>query len=349
MIEVTYRIINPETGKVAQTLEASLLGLVYNAVGLTESAIIPPFAILNERLLSGGQCNPFGTIAWEPFKISQDDYEQLCADAESTDPNTIHSFKGIAFVKLRRVIELDTIRDSDQWSQHVGAAYSNDYIAALTRLNSSDESNPAIAAVDSGDEPATAIAAPVSQENVAVEKPDLDEIHQVLLRLSSAAIRRFAYEHRDKRFYAFAFDLNAEYGNVLLSANTEAAFEETAEQYVKDWNYSEEQLVELKRNVGDWHYMGFNHDQPEWTAGWSQHELAIDRYVFSEQTSEEDAETFTAAFIETCAMVLLELERAGQLDVLNQEPGFYLQCTDHDEDRHEADRRLDGLRRKFKE
>lgn len=306
-----------------------LIVFVYDVVSISESGIIPPFSILNERFLSGGKCNPFGDVDWEPFEISRDEYDQLVDEIEAVDPASIWSHKGISFVKLRRAEELDHITDSRRWTKAVCQKFSDDYVAKLIELN-----------------PANATAAEKGENRgeVSSEKPDLNHVYRVLLELSVNAIRRFADEHKSERFYAFGFDLNAAYGDVLLCANTEAAFEKTAQTYVKRSGYTADDLTELKKNFGDWHYQGFNLEYEEWDERWRPISQSIDDYVFADEAKEEEVDGFLAELIKTCSFVLLELEKSGVLGQLNQESGFYIQCIDHDEDEDLARQRLGKYR-----
>lgn len=336
MREVTYRWFEDDP-KTAESYTASLVEFVYNVVAITESGIIPPFDILNERFFSGGKCNPFGNVEWEPFEISKDEYARLVDEMESQDPAEIWSHKGIAFVKLRRATELDNITSRRRWSRAVSKRYSDEYIAKLVELN-----------------PAEPDGSPESQERqptenqpgASREKPDLIRIHQILFELSSDAVKRFAGEHKDKQFYAFGFDLNVTYGDVLLCANTETDFEETAQRYVKEFDYSDADLADLKKNFGDWRYQGFNLDYEEWNERWGPYRSTIESYVHAADLAEEVSK-FLTDLIKTCSIVLLELEEHGLLDLLNREPGFYIQCLDHDENEDEAQERFERYRREY--
>ena len=337
MREVTYRWFAHDP-KTAESYNASLLEFVYNVVSVTESGIIPPFDILNERFLSGGTCNPFGNVEWEPFKISHSEYARLLDEVESRDPAEIWSHKGITFVKLRRAKELDNITRSHRWSGAVSKKYSDEYVAKLVELNAAEQEGFPNDRERPGKE---------DKSEASCEKPDLIQVHQILFELSSDAVKRFAAEHKDKQFYAFGFDLNVTYGDVLLCANTETDFEETAQWYSKKYDYTEADLVDLKKNFGDWRYQGFNLDYEDWNERWEPYRSAIDRYVDSTDLDEAEVSEFLTGLLKTCSIVLLELEEHGLLGLLNREPDFYIQCLDHDENEVEAQERFERYRREY--
>lgn len=332
MRNVTYRRLSFANKNAKESYTISLIVFVYDVVSISESGIVPPLPILNERFLSGGKCNPFGDVEWEPFEISCDEYDQLVDEIEAVDPASIWSHKGISFVKLRRAKELDHITDSRRWTNAVSQEFSDDYVAKLIELN------PANSTVAEEDE---------DGGKVSSEKPDLDNIRRVLLELSVNAIRRFADEHKSERFYAFGFDLNAAYGDVLLCTNTEVAFEKTAQTYGKRSGYTVDDLAELKKNFGDWHYQGFNLDYEEWDERWRPISQSIDDYVFADEADEKEVDRFLSELIRTCSFVLLELKKSGVLGQLNQEPGFYIQCINHDENEDLARQRLEEYRHEY--
>ena len=75
-----------------------------------------------------------------------------------------------------------------------------------------------------------------------------------LVRHAREAISSFAEKHRDLLFYGFAIDAN------LLCLNTVQDFESDLAEYRKRWptHYeSEESILGMKWNTGDWAYQGF--------------------------------------------------------------------------------------------
>ncbi|WMS86593.1 DUF4303 domain-containing protein [Pleionea litopenaei] len=180
-----------------------------------------------------------------------------------------------------------------------------------------------------------------------MKSPDFDKVSKLLYELSEMCINKFSEAHPDKTFYAFSFDLNVEYGNVLLCANTEQAFQEVSSSYIERYNYGEAELRSLKRNFGDWKYQGFNLEFPEWNEAWGSVEREIEQYVFSDNIEDEEVDTFVNEFICMCTKVLLSLEANGAFNSLRKESNFYVDIMDHNENEEEAGERLSRLRAEF--
>jgi hypothetical protein len=63
---------------------------------------------------------------------------------------------------------------------------------------------------------------------------DKTEIKKQLLDFSINGVENFLNEHSDLEFYSFAYDCNAEYGEVNLCFNTEKDFKKTLESYQQE-------------------------------------------------------------------------------------------------------------------
>lgn len=168
---------------------------------------------------------------------------------------------------------------------------------------------------------------------------DLKKIEDLLYSLSAKSIRQFASEHPNESFYGFGFDCNSEYGDVLLCANTEADFQKTAQEYIKKWDYTEENLADLKKNYGDWKYQGFNVSHTHWDEKWRPVSSAIEDFVFSEETDEQGA-AFLDELMRCFTRALLRLEADGIISELKQDEGFVISIFDHDEREEAAEKRL---------
>ena len=134
-------------------------------------------------------------------------------------------------------------------------------------------------------------------------------VQDALFDLASGAVRRFAPEP-DEVFYGFAFDINPDYGGVLLCLNTVGDFEDTKVRYAGE---SAERLESIRWNTGDWRYQGF--EDEKFAAGWDPFESQInDESV--EQFSKEPCSTFEMMLGSAC-LVMLRMERSGAFDDLN--------------------------------
>lgn len=73
---------------------------------------------------------------------------------------------------------------------------------------------------------------------------------------------KFLTEKSGEVFYAFAFDLNAAYGEVNLCFNSEEYFQKTLKYYRNQSDsciyHSYEEIKNLKYNTGDWEYQCFS-------------------------------------------------------------------------------------------
>jgi hypothetical protein len=161
---------------------------------------------------------------------------------------------------------------------------------------------------------------------------DWKRVEETLRRASADAIAAFAAEHRDESFYAFAFDCNADYGEVFLCLNTEADLAAT----VRAWLAADPARVEreiesdLRWNVGDWKYHAFNINPPcekGWEKAWSETEGLIHDATLDDDDGDEIAERF---LVSACR-VMVAMEKDGVLDVLRRDPGFKTLVGDHDE------------------
>jgi hypothetical protein len=165
-------------------------------------------------------------------------------------------------------------------------------------------------------------------------------VETTLFDASVAALSRFAAEHSSEKFYGFCFDVNADYGEVLLSLNTEAGLRTTAQDYYPDYSASDVER-ELRWNAGDWKYQGFNVDEPSieiaWNRAWSPTQEAIASATIEDDEVAED-------FLESVCRVLIRLERSDAFRPLQREPHFKTLVADHDETLEDSWDRLARVR-----
>lgn len=348
MSSIKYRKTDGKSSRVIGA--ASLLEFVYNVLGITESGILPPPGILNEKLLSGGECNPFGNVDWEPFEIDLDEYEQLCLEIERVAPEDVRSHKGISFVRLRRARELDEIPDSDRWSEAVREKYSDEYVEELMKMNSKEASQHAC---EKSDENGT--SATEEDEPFGIPEADWKRVEAIMYQTARQNLARFAREHQDKVFYAFALDCNSQYADFLLCANTLEGLEGTASFYKEespDW-YGDKPVKEvmdrLRLSVGDWEYLGFNLDYESMDADWEYVSDLMEAFDGLPATDEAlDVQTQAReSFMECACRALVRLESEGRLGALRATEDFQIRCADHDESEDESKSRLSRIREAY--
>jgi hypothetical protein len=177
--------------------------------------------------------------------------------------------------------------------------------------------------------------------------PDLHAIEDQLFALSVESIRQFAAAHPDEHFYGFGIDCMADMGMFLLCFNSEAAFAETAKQYIERFDYSAAQLAQLKTNFGDWKYQDFNQDQPHWSAGWDDWRDAIEAYLSDGEVEIDQADAYVEQLMRCACRVLVRIERSSILQCTKMDHGFTTAVMDHDEDLQEATLRLKSVRAEF--
>lgn len=330
MMEVEYTRIDLDE-EIPESRIARMSTFLYDVVGITESAILPPLKILNKRLISGGQYAPYVDAFWSPFELTPEEYNDLCTELGNIDPTEIGSDARYAYVKIKRAEEFDLIKDDKEWSKAVNHKFQIEFVAEVM----------AGVAVEH-----KLLAEETSEPRERPEVPNLQELETTLFDLSSQAIRKF-YSENSTTFYAFGIDCNAIYGDVLLCTNTEDDFQKTAEYYIENWDYTEERLVSLRRNFGDWKYQGFNFDYPFWQKDWGEIAIEIESYVHHEAVSDEESERFVELLLQTFSKVLIRLEQSGELDIINKDSGFYVQLCDHDEDPENGDKRLAFVRQEL--
>ena len=153
-------------------------------------------------------------------------------------------------------------------------------------------------------------------------------VEKTLLEALHSALTRFVTDHRNERFYGVALDVNADYGEVFLSLNTEAGLASCAAKRYPQYS-SEEIEGHLRWSVGDWQYHGLNTDPPyleAWEEAWSRTQEQIhDAYL------DDEHDEVSEQFLESVCRVLLRLERSPAFMQLAREPGFKTLVIDHDE------------------
>lgn len=82
-----------------------------------------------------------------------------------------------------------------------------------------------------------------------------------IVKFTEEEIQEFLEKNKDEKFYAFAYDVNAETYGIYLSFNTISDFNNKLKLYQNSeyaqLYYDSEQIDRLKYNPGDWKYQNF--------------------------------------------------------------------------------------------
>jgi hypothetical protein len=145
---------------------------------------------------------------------------------------------------------------------------------------------------------------------------------------SAEALRAFGQAHPAETFYGFCFDVNADYGEVCLSLNTEEdLWAHAARMYP---SYSAREVEgDLRWSSGDWKYTAFNTDPPyaaPWEAAWAEtQEMIHDAYL------DDESADVPERFLVSACRVLIAMEKDGSLEPIVRAQGFKALVRDHDE------------------
>ena len=158
---------------------------------------------------------------------------------------------------------------------------------------------------------------------------DWPQLERQLFDLASQDVRDFGCKHSSELFYGFAFDCNAESGDVFLCFNSIAGLQERAAVY-HSWHpekpvaYYEERL---RWSLGDWKYHAFNSEH--FDAAWAPLRSSVWNicmnldYETSEQTANQ--------FLVSASSALVRMEVKGVFDAMNRTPDFkIIALTLHD-------------------
>lgn len=170
---------------------------------------------------------------------------------------------------------------------------------------------------------------------------NFEKIEDDLLAFTTMQVDKFLVEHSGKTFYAFAFDCNAEYGEVNLCLNTEEDFVRTLYHYQQgEFGHlyrSDDEIQDLKFNTGDWEHQCFATIQVL-----TENELTE---IFDKlpQDDYKSWKEFINKLLIHFGKALLRFRQTEQFDRIPKTVNFRSFCIDHDEDIEDAERRLEKL------
>jgi hypothetical protein len=104
--------------------EAPLSVLVYDIPYFGACGFFPPFHIINQYFASGGSQGSMGPGAtWEPFEISQKEYQDLVATIVDLDPILLGDAARYTEVKFVFDHSFGYIQDRFEWVQAISAKH----------------------------------------------------------------------------------------------------------------------------------------------------------------------------------------------------------------------------------
>ncbi|MEQ4923943.1 DUF4303 domain-containing protein [Proteus hauseri] len=165
----------------------------------------------------------------------------------------------------------------------------------------------------------------------------INKIKQDVVSFAIEETENFLKENEGKIFYAFAFDLNAEYGELNLCFNTKEDFNKTLQHYQNsnsscDYR-SEEEIQNLKYNTGDWEYQCFSTIYPI-----SENELTA---IFQKLPNDDLLSKFIEEIVQIFSECLTLFKQTETYQKIPKTTDFIVFTIDHDEEVEEALSRLD--------
>lgn len=172
---------------------------------------------------------------------------------------------------------------------------------------------------------------------------------QKIIEFAESGVVKFVDENPTLKFYSFAFECNAEYGEINLCLNTEEAFSETLSYYQKGESaqyYKENKDIQsLKYNTGDWKYQCF-----DTIYIFSDEELStIFNNIYPDGVNDDYLawEQFISKLLESFTESIIRFSKTAIFKKLNKTDDFNFFCIDHEEDLPDAFKRMEGLQKRF--
>lgn len=175
---------------------------------------------------------------------------------------------------------------------------------------------------------------PVQNKSTGMED-SWTPFEETLYRAAAEQLKLFSNLHAAERFYGFTFDCNADYGDILLCANSEEDLRKTIRDHYS--HYDEAELSRLRWNAGDWAHQGFfGYDDPlskAWNRQWREFKKMVgdsyEEWLYGMMADEDDE--FSDHFMAAVCRTLIRLECGHAFDVLPQAESFCTFVNDHDE------------------
>ncbi len=167
-----------------------------------------------------------------------------------------------------------------------------------------------------------------------LKKELAERVKKEVLAFAELRVGHFLAVYPQKVYYAFAFDCNAEYGEINLCFNTETDFQDTLADYrsgpYADAYLTEEAVIDLRYNTGDWEYQSIDTLYPI-------SQLELDE--IANELTDDNLESWKSVIQKILSLFEDSLSLFKQTDTYKQirkTDDFIAFCIDHDEEVLEA-------------
>jgi tetratricopeptide (TPR) repeat protein len=174
---------------------------------------------------------------------------------------------------------------------------------------------------------------------------DWERLERALFERTVAELSAFAAAHPGERCYGFAYDCNADCGEVLPCLNTEVALQAAVAGAFgrSPWEgmTAAEIAERLRWNPGDWAHQPIG-DPRAWAEAWEPFRSRLE-----ESQLAEDGSATSERLLEAATRVVMRLEKEGAFEPLARTDAFATLVIDHDESAEDAWSRTRWLRLVF--
>ena len=177
---------------------------------------------------------------------------------------------------------------------------------------------------------------------------DWKSVEDVLFLISAEYLQGFNTFHRKKMFYGFAFDCNADYGQVFVCANTPATLKSQAGKNKTESPdlYGQQSIEDIEKDLrwslGNWEFQAFTTDG--FSDAWQPIEHFLVDAIPWDDDDDHRIQEFRDSFMETACRCMIRLESQGILNAFSRTNDFKTFVADHDESDEDSWSRLEAIR-----
>lgn len=119
-----------------EKMTGDLVSFVYDVPYLTACGVFPPLHILNQILIDGGgDAGMSPGASWTPFRLTEDEYNELWDSINNTDPSELSSKARYTFVKYIRDPEIESLTDRFEWMKEACARHRDWFRAEQNKVS----------------------------------------------------------------------------------------------------------------------------------------------------------------------------------------------------------------------